>query len=172
MNLSSNSTGTYIFNTTQNATTPTGATTVSIPGGSSSVNFFYGDTKAGSPLLTAHTTGITSATQNETINAATPALSFGTSCASFDLRKNKGTATTVTRGFDSFGNAVTVSGTPTVTLSGGNGSWNTTVSFASGSATATNSATWTNVNTSGLTATPTAAASGFVSASCSFGITP
>jgi len=42
---------------------------VSIPGGSSSVNFYYGDTKAGSPVITA-SGSLASATQTETITAA------------------------------------------------------------------------------------------------------
>ena len=53
VNLSSSSTGTYIFNTTSGATTPTGATSVSIPSGSSTATFYYGDTLAGSPTITA-----------------------------------------------------------------------------------------------------------------------
>jgi len=64
--LSSNSTGTIKFATTSGGTA---TTTVSIPAGSSSVNFYYQDTKAGSPTITAAATGLTSATQVETINA-------------------------------------------------------------------------------------------------------
>ena len=68
VNLSSNSTGTYIFNTTQGATTPTGNTSLTIPAGQSSVTFYYGDTSHGTPTITATATGLTSATQTETIN--------------------------------------------------------------------------------------------------------
>ena len=68
VNLSSNSTGTYIFNTTQGATTPTGNTSLTIPAGQSSVTFYYGDTSHGTPTITAAATGLTSATQTETIN--------------------------------------------------------------------------------------------------------
>ena len=75
VNLSSNSTGTYIFSTTNGATTPTGATSVTIPGGQSSVTFYYGDTKAGSPVITAAATGLTSAMQTETVNVG-PVASF------------------------------------------------------------------------------------------------
>ena len=67
--LSSSSAGPYIFNTTLNLTSPTGSTTVNIPSGQSSVTFYYGDTKAGSPLITA-SGSLTSATQTETITAA------------------------------------------------------------------------------------------------------
>ena len=68
VNLTSNATGTYIFNTTSGAGTPTGATSVTIPSGQSSVTFYYGGTKAGSPLITAAASGLTSATQTETVN--------------------------------------------------------------------------------------------------------
>ncbi len=78
VNLSSNSTGTYIFNGTQGATTPTGATSVTIPAGQSSVTFYYGDTKAGTPTITAAATGLTSATQKETINVG-PLAAFAPS---------------------------------------------------------------------------------------------
>ena len=57
----------YIFNTTQNATSPTGPTTVSILAGSSSVSFYYGDSNAGAPTITASAGALTNATQTETI---------------------------------------------------------------------------------------------------------
>ena len=47
VNLTSNATGTYIFNTASGASTPTGATSVTIPSGQSSVTFFYGEHQAG-----------------------------------------------------------------------------------------------------------------------------
>src|SRR5439155_11078654 len=62
--LSSNSTGTVTF---------LPASPLTIPNGSSSVNFTYTDTKAGTPTITAASTSptaITSATQIETVNAA------------------------------------------------------------------------------------------------------
>ena len=64
--VSSNSSGTTKFATTSGGTA---TTTVSIAAGFSSVNFYYQDTKAGSPTITAAVTGLTSATQVETINA-------------------------------------------------------------------------------------------------------
>jgi len=70
--LSSSSTGTYIFNTTEGATSPTSSTTVTIPAGSSSVSFYYGDTLAGTPTITAKSGTLTPGTQVETITAATP----------------------------------------------------------------------------------------------------
>jgi len=64
--LTSNSTGTKIF-----AASSGGASvgSVTIPSGSSTVSFYYADTKAGSPVITASGT-LTSATQTETITAA------------------------------------------------------------------------------------------------------
>jgi hypothetical protein len=68
VNLASNSTGTARFAATSGGAT---ITAVTIPAGSSSVNVFYGDTKAGSPVLTAAGT-LASATQTATINAGAP----------------------------------------------------------------------------------------------------
>jgi hypothetical protein len=68
--LSSSSTGTYIFNTTEGATTPTLQTTVTIPAGSSSLSFYYGDTMAGTPTITAKSGTLTPGTQVETITPA------------------------------------------------------------------------------------------------------
>ncbi len=56
-----------IFSLTQNGSTP--VTTVTIPAGSSTATFYYGDTKAGSPRITASSGALTAATQNETISA-------------------------------------------------------------------------------------------------------
>jgi hypothetical protein len=64
--LASNSAGTPVFSATLNGTS---VTSVSIPGGSSSVSFYYGDTKAASPVITA-SGSLTSALQTETITAA------------------------------------------------------------------------------------------------------
>lgn len=42
-------------------------TSVTIPSGSNSINFYYKDTAAGTPTITAASTGLTSATQQETV---------------------------------------------------------------------------------------------------------
>ena len=47
---------------------------VAIPSGQSSVTFYYGDTKAGTPTITAAATGMTSATQAETVTVGPVAL--------------------------------------------------------------------------------------------------
>jgi hypothetical protein len=68
VSLSSNSSGTAVFALTQNGSS---VGSVGIPGGSSTASFYYGDTKAGSPTVTAHSAGLTDATQQETITGAT-----------------------------------------------------------------------------------------------------
>jgi type II secretory pathway pseudopilin PulG len=68
VNLSSSSTGSAHFATSSNGTS---ITSISIASGSSSATFYYGDTKAGAPVITASATGLTAGTQTETINAGT-----------------------------------------------------------------------------------------------------
>lgn len=65
--LRSSSFRTYIFSTSEGATSPTGTTTVTIPAGQSSVTVYYGDSRAGTPTITASANGLTSATQTETV---------------------------------------------------------------------------------------------------------
>jgi hypothetical protein len=107
INLSSNSAGTYILNTSPGATSPTGATSVTILAGSSSVTFYYGDTKAGTPTITAASPPLTSATQTETITAATPktiSIVGGTSQSTI-VNTNFGSALVV-QVYDVYGNPV------------------------------------------------------------------
>jgi hypothetical protein len=66
--LSSSATGTGLFAAT---TGGPAVTTVTIPNGLSAASFRYGDTKAGTPTLTAGSTGLTAATQAATITAGT-----------------------------------------------------------------------------------------------------
>src|SRR5439155_16119623 len=65
--LSSSSTGGSFYS---DATCTTAIASATIAAASSSVSFYFKDTKAGSPLLTAVAGGLTNATQPETINAA------------------------------------------------------------------------------------------------------
>ena len=67
MNLSSSSTGTKVFASSLNGAS---VNFVNIPSGASSVNVYYGDTKAGSPVITG-SGSLTSATQTETIVGGT-----------------------------------------------------------------------------------------------------
>ncbi len=66
VNLSSNSTGTTVF-----SATPGGApiSSITIPAGSSSATFYYGDTKSGTPTITVSGT-LASGTQTETVTGA------------------------------------------------------------------------------------------------------
>src|SRR5881394_2830906 len=66
VNLSSDSTGTYVFRDTADTTT---ISSVTIASGSSTASFKYNDPKAGTPTITAAKSGLTSATQLETVTA-------------------------------------------------------------------------------------------------------
>ena len=94
-------------------------TSVTIPGGaSSSVTFYYGDTVAGSPTITASSppaAGLASGQQTETIKAG-PAATFSLSTPS----PTAGTAFNETiTAYDQFGNAATgFTGTQCITFSG------------------------------------------------------
>jgi hypothetical protein len=156
VSLSSNSSGTYIFNTTQNATTPTGSTTVSIASGQSSATFYYGDTKSGGPVITAHTTGLTDATQTETISGSGPAslvlancVVQGTSqaCSGTYHLGNGGTMVADVQVLDQFGNAATIGTSISLSVASGNTSNYSIASGATltidGSATPPNQSTTT-----------------------------
>src|SRR5207248_2593272 len=59
VSLSSSSTGTKFFSTASGGVSGTQVSSVTIAnGGTSTGNFYYADTKAGTPTLTAHATGI------------------------------------------------------------------------------------------------------------------
>jgi type II secretory pathway pseudopilin PulG len=105
INLSSNSSGTYIFSPTQGATTPTGNTSVSIPNGQSSVTFYYGDTDNGSPVLTAAASGLGSVSQTETINVG-PLASYALSTPTTSPTAGTSFTETITAQ-DAGGNTVT-----------------------------------------------------------------
>src|SRR5439155_351997 len=66
VNLGSDSSGIYAFRDTTDTST---ISSVSIPSVSSSASFKYNDSKAGSPTITAASSGLTSATQLATVNA-------------------------------------------------------------------------------------------------------
>ncbi len=86
----------------------TGTLTVTIPAGSStSDSFYYQDTRAGGPTLTAGATGYTSGTQTETINPGLLAsVSVSPSSATVALG---GTQTFGASGADTYGNAISIS---------------------------------------------------------------
>jgi hypothetical protein len=116
--LSSNSTGTAVFSATAGGAA---LTQVTIPAGSSSASFFYGDTKAGTPTLTAAAGGVTSGTQQETVLPDTLAglryVTNGTgsvaSCPTGTVTVgNGGSLTTFVAEVDQFGNPVANGGSP------------------------------------------------------------
>ena len=163
VNLSSSSSGTYIINTTQNAIAPIGATTLTIASGNSSVSFYYGDTKADGPTITA-SGSLTLATQQETITASTTndELVFVQQPPNGFSGLTISPAVTV-QVQDGFGNNVSYSsGEPLVTLSPSSG----TIS-GGGSATANSSglATFTGlmIGTAGANLTLTASATSLTS---------
>ncbi len=115
VNLTSSSTGTYIFNTTQNATGPTGPSSVTIPAGKNSVSFYYGDTLAGSPTITASAGGLASGTQVETIKPG-PAATFSLSTPSPTAGQS---FTETITALDAYGNTATsFTGTQCVAFTG------------------------------------------------------
>src|SRR3989449_6513449 len=91
-------------------------TSVSIPSSANSVSFFYGDTKAGTPTITATRSGAFSSTvtQAETVNAAAASkLVFTTSALSFAATSNPTAGPITVQSQDSFGNPSNPSSTET-----------------------------------------------------------
>ncbi len=107
VNLASSSTGTVKFAATSGGTA---VTSVAIPSGSSSVNFYYGDTKAGTPTLTA-SGALTSDTQTVTINAATASKFVFTASASGTASSSPTIGPFTVQEQDTFGNPTTTAET-------------------------------------------------------------
>ena len=112
---------TPFFSLTSGGASGTAVTSVNIASGqSTSGNFYYSDTKAGTPTLTAHNAGITNdgTTSTTIVAAGVNKLAFSTTPAG-----NQTASATATIGAyqvqeqDSFGNAVTAGSTVTVSLS-------------------------------------------------------
>ncbi|OLC24817.1 MAG: hypothetical protein AUH40_07810, partial [Chloroflexi bacterium 13_1_40CM_65_17] len=94
-------------------------TSVSIPSSANSVSFFYGDTKAGTPTITAAGSGAFSSTvtQTETVNAAAASkLVFTSSALSLTATSNPTAGPITVQSQDSFGNPSNPSSTETVAL--------------------------------------------------------
>ncbi len=111
--LSSTSTGAS-FAATSNGSA---VSAVTLPANTSSLTFFYADTKAGAPTITLMTTGLTSATQTESVQAG-----VGTKLAITSAAFSTTASTSPTQPFtvtleDTYGNVATFSATTTVTLS-------------------------------------------------------
>ncbi len=109
VSLTSTSTGASFATTSGGTTSQT--LTVTIPSGSSSATFYYGDTVAGNPMITASSNGIAPATQVETINAGA-ATKFSLSTPSPVAGTAFSESITAT---DAFGN---VANSPTVPYTG------------------------------------------------------
>ena len=104
--LTSSSTGTFEFASSLNGTA---VSSVPIPSGSSTASFYYGDTQAGTPTITAAASGLTSATQQETVSGPSlPSISSPTAASQAGLKKNK-TGLTVTITGSAFTSNATVS---------------------------------------------------------------
>jgi prepilin-type N-terminal cleavage/methylation domain-containing protein len=179
VNLSSNSTGTAVFSTTSGGAA---VTQVTIPAGSSSVSFYYGDTKAGTPTITAASAGVTSGTQAETITAGTaagivlsnittsptPALTqagvIGSTLTytSAGEAKNSGNVLTARISLaDAFGNLVNAATAQTIDLSAtGSGtvapSGTSVLTISAGTSTTTAAFTLTRTTSNNVTVTLTA----------------
>ena len=90
---------------------------VNIAAGNSTASFYYGDTKSGTPTITAGATGLTAGTQAEGITALT-----GTQLGITSTAFSGGASSTATNAFtvtleDAFGNATTKATATTVNLS-------------------------------------------------------
>jgi hypothetical protein len=126
VNLSSNSVGVHEFSATSGGST---VTSVVIPSGSSTATFYYGDQKAGSPTITASATGVTSATQTETINGGAPASLVLANCVVQGVSQAcngtyvlgfLGTMVANVRALDQFGNPATITTAVTMSVTSGN----------------------------------------------------
>jgi hypothetical protein len=95
--------------------------TVSIPAGqTTSGNFFYQDSQAGSPVLTASASGFTSATQTETVNGNAQATTVRVNAGGGAYTDSSGNVWSADTGFSSgsltYSNNVSIAGTSDPTL--------------------------------------------------------
>ena len=164
-----------------NAGGTTVITTITIPAGaSSSAGFYYKDTVAASPTLTGAYSGLTSATTQFTIGAASASKLVFTVAPTTVAHYSTSTVFTVQRQ-DQYGNPTT-SGTTTINLSdnaGGNGYFSTdsqsnnivtSINIASGSS--TGNFYWLYYSSHNLgSKTITAAATGLTSATTNINVT-
>jgi type II secretory pathway pseudopilin PulG len=139
----------------------TAITSISIPNGSSSAMFYYGDSKSGSPVLTASATGLTSASQSAVISAGPAVKLVFNPVSPGPGSAGSSISNVVVQAQDSFGNLVTSANTGSVTLSIKSGSAQSSLSSGTSSmALSSGVASFTNlvVNTPGaytFIATPT-----------------
>jgi hypothetical protein len=128
----------------------TSSLSVTIPTGTSSASFYYEDTTAGNPTITATTAGRQAATQVETVTSGGVAsLSLSPTSASIPLGSSQ---TFTVSGVDAYGNRVT----PNVTWSAATGTLSTTSGTSTTfTAATTGTATVTATDAGGATATAT-----------------
>ncbi len=111
--LASSSTGTTEFATSLSGMA---VTSVSIPSGSSTASFYYGDTQAGTPTITASASGLNSGTQQETIIAdAAKSLKFTSSPVSGPAAASATLGQITVTEYDQFGNLSTTAETVSLT---------------------------------------------------------
>jgi len=89
---------------------------VTINAGAQTTTFYYGDTKSGSPTITASSTGLTGATQTETIKPAVAARLVFTSSPFTATHSSSATNPMTVQLQDQFGNVVTATSNLTVGL--------------------------------------------------------
>ena len=117
VNLASTSSGSICSNS--GGTTP--ITSVTIPAGSSTASFYYGDTVAGDPMITASSNGLAPATQVETVNPA-PASKVVFTSSPFTAAQSANATDPFTVSLeDPFGNLTTSGTNTTVNLSSSSG---------------------------------------------------
>jgi hypothetical protein len=110
--LSSNSTGSKVFARTTGGSP---LSIVSIPANSPTATFYYGDTLAGSPAITATASGLGSVVQSQTITAAAPAkLIFAQQPAGASDSQVMAPVTAIVA--DQFGNQTTSTASVTVAI--------------------------------------------------------
>jgi len=90
-------------------------TSVTMTAGTNSISFKYRSTLAGSQTLTAHTAGLTDATQAEFVNSAPVVLTWN--CPTGTVGKSQTSTVTISVPVDAFGNAFTRSTALAVTVS-------------------------------------------------------
>jgi hypothetical protein len=138
VSLSSSSSATGVFSTSQGGSS---TSSVTIQAGQTSASFYYEDTTAGSPTLTATATGYTTATQTETVQAAAlHAIAVSPNSASVTVG---GTQDFTATGQDQYGNPVDVSNAAWTTTAPGTVSPTTgsSTTFTAGSTTGSGSVT-------------------------------
>ena len=178
VNLATTSTGGAFY---ASATSSTPITSISIASGSYSATFYYKDSAAGTPTLTASSTGFTPATTTFTVAGPATQLVFTTGASQTLYTSQVSSIITVTRE-DVGGNAVATGGSITISLaktsttgafyssSGGTGSAITSVTISSGSSSAT--FYYKDTSTTTTSSTITASNTGLTSATTTFTITP